>query len=277
MSAGQRYAHARPSTGRELSSRQTLSASTSIATTGSAARSWRSRARCCRPGTARAHGSRWAVENLRICPWCEQLAQKGPQRLPDVRPAHGPGGVRVRAGRLRSRRAFALTLSVSLRWQSPPAAASMRWTRCRTTCRTSPTQPVVANSVTPSTTASAGTTRRRARRRPYRPLRLRGNDDDYGGRWRPASRPRAPEPRPTPPRDRHSTGTGTGSALGARRRLAPRPARPSPLSTARSSAGGRVLRRRDASRRVGQAHALVEGRRTAWLRSSDWLRGLTSR
>ncbi len=34
----------------------------------------------------------WAVENLRFCPWCKQLAAagpEGPQRLPHVRSAHG--------------------------------------------------------------------------------------------------------------------------------------------------------------------------------------------
>ena len=35
----------------------------------------------------------WAVENLRFCNWCDQLAQTRPERLPDVRPAHGAARV----------------------------------------------------------------------------------------------------------------------------------------------------------------------------------------
>ena len=38
----------------------------------------------------------WAVENLRFCNWCDQLAQKDLNDCPDLRPAHG--AVRIAGG-----------------------------------------------------------------------------------------------------------------------------------------------------------------------------------
>jgi hypothetical protein len=39
-------------------------------------------------------GSPWAVENLRFCPWCEQLAQKDLNDCPTCGRRMGPVGVR---------------------------------------------------------------------------------------------------------------------------------------------------------------------------------------
>ena len=52
---------------------------------------WRSSARCCR-SRPRASRLPWAVENLRFCPWCDQLAQKDLNDCPTCGRRMGPLG-----------------------------------------------------------------------------------------------------------------------------------------------------------------------------------------
>ena len=54
----------------------------------------------------------WAVENLRFCPWCDQLAQKDLNDCPDLRPAHG--AARSAGGRSLSARAAVVALALLL-------------------------------------------------------------------------------------------------------------------------------------------------------------------
>ena len=54
----------------------------------------------------------WAVENLRFCNWCDQLCSARPQRLPALRPAHGPG--RLNRGSAMRSRCLALLAALAL-------------------------------------------------------------------------------------------------------------------------------------------------------------------
>ncbi len=192
MSSQQRYRLRNSATGREVVlSRRAGARSTS---TASPANRSKSSARCCRcaPSSSRLP---WAVENLRFCPWCEQLAQKDLNECPTCGRRMGPPGA--------ERRLALLAACVAL------LSAASALSACGGSS-VSDAVPKSTPEITPPTDTSAETRGRPDdldRRRPRRKRRARA------AKQPPA--PKAPKARaatvPSPAAARSEAGTAGGA------------------------------------------------------------------